>query len=386
MTARRASVVALSLLALAFPARAAEPEAKLVAAKPGDPPAVVVALDKAQLAALAGAKPTADEFAKGARLVVAEGTPDEVAKRQAVAGDWSATADGLRFEPLFPLAPGTKYRVFIDLAALPRANIKATAFMLDVAVPKPPPGPRVSVVAVFPSANRLPENTLRFYVQFSRPVARGDVYKRVKLVRDDGQAVASPFLEIDEELWSADGTRLTLLFDPGRVKRGLVPREEDGPILEEGRRFTFAIDASWPDLDGRPLVAGHTKTFDVFAPDDQPVNPDDWALMAPRAGSMSPLIVRLAKPLDRALLGRMLWVADATGKRVEGTATVGGGERVVTFAPKAAWAKGDYKLMVDAQLEDVCGNRVGEPFELDVLKPIPAKPVHKTADRPFAVK
>ncbi len=106
MTAR-ASVITLSLLALALPARAADPEAELHAAKPGDPLAVViVGVEKAQLAALAGAKPTADEWLKVARLVVDEGTPAEVAKRQAVAGEWSVTADALRFEPQYPLAPG----------------------------------------------------------------------------------------------------------------------------------------------------------------------------------------------------------------------------------------------------------------------------------------
>jgi len=42
--------------------------------------------------------------------------------------------------------------------------------------------------------------------------------------------------------------------------------------------------------------------------------------------------VRLAKPLDRALLNRMLWVTDASGKKVDGTLTVGGGERWLSFA------------------------------------------------------
>ena len=313
----------------------------LVAAKAGDPPAVeITGIDKTTLAALAGAKLTAAEWAQVARLVVDDGTPDEVAKKPPVAGDWSVTATALRFEPQFPLAPGVKYRVFCDPGAAPRAKLKGGAFALAVFIPKPPPGPRVGVLGVFPSANRLPENTLRFYVHFSGPVARGDVYKRVKLVRDDGRPIAFPFLEIDEELWSNDGLRLTLLFDPGRVKRGLAPREEHGPILEEGHSYTFTIDATWPDAEGRPLSATFKKAFSVSAPDDEPVWPDQWKLVAPRAGSDAPLMVRLAKPLDRALLARMLWVTDAVGKRVDGTLTVGGGERVVSFAPAKPWRAG----------------------------------------------
>ena len=82
----------------------------------------------------------------------------------------------------------------------------------------------------------------------------------------------------------------------------------------------------------------------------------------------------------------MLWVTDAAGQKVEGTVSVGGGERVVTFAPAAPWRRGDYKLVVDTRLEDVCGNRVGEPFEVDVFKPITRKIEGKTAERPFAVR
>ena len=61
-------------------------------------------------------------------------------------------------------------------------------------------GVGVSVVALYPSSDRLPENTLRFYVQFSGPVARGDVYRHLRVVRDDGTEVPEPFLEVAEEL------------------------------------------------------------------------------------------------------------------------------------------------------------------------------------------
>src|SRR5262245_1358453 len=109
-------------------------------------------------------------------------------------------------------------------------------------------------------------------------------------------------------------------------------------------------------------------------------------MIPPRADSDAPLILRRAKPLDHALLGRMIWVTDAAGKKVDGQITVGGGERVVTFVPAKPWARGDYKLVVDSRLEDVCGNRVGEPFEVDVFKPITRKIEGKTAERPFTVR
>jgi hypothetical protein len=386
MNAARASALALLLLTSVMPATGAEPAVKLVSTNPGDPPAVVITgIATADLDALTGAKLAVDEWPKVARLVVDDGKPDEVAKKPPMAGGWWVKDNALRFDPQFPLVPGVKYRVFCDLGAAPRAKLKGNAFSLAVFIPKPPPGPRVSVLHVYPSANRLPENTLRLYVHFSGQVVRGDVYKRFKLVRDDGKQILSPFLELDEELWSADGLRLTLLFDPSRVKRGLVPRETEGPILEEGRRYTLTVEASWADTDGRPLAASYKKSFSVSAPDDEPITPDEWKLTAPRGGSDA-LLVRLAKPLDRALLGRMLWVTDASGKPVEGMLTVGGGERVVSFAPAKPWVRGNYKLMIDASLEDVCGNRVGEPFEVDVFKPIPLKREAKFAERPFAVK
>jgi len=386
MTVRCASV--LVLLVLIFPLRAADPPTvKLVSAKPNESPSVeITGIDKTYLAAVADAKLTAAEWPKVARLVVDEGTPEAVAKKPPVAGEWSIVAGGLKFEPLFPLVPGVKYRVFCDFGAIPRSELKGDAFSLSVSIPKPPPGPRVRVLSVYPSANRLPENTLRIYVHFSGPVTRGDVYRHFKLIRDDGKQVLRPFVELDEELWSADGLRLTLLFDPGRVKRGLTPREEHGPILEEGRSYTFVVDANWSDTEGRPLLSTYKKTFVATAPDDEPIWPNQWKLIAPRVGSDTPLQVRLAKPLDRALLGRMLWVTDAAGKPVPGTPTVGGGERVVAFTPAKPWVRGDYKLMIDETLEDVCGNRVGVPFEVDVFHPIPLTPMTKLTERPFVVK
>jgi hypothetical protein len=360
-------------LAITLPAAAQE--AKLVSARPGDPPAVEVTLPKEAVAKLKASMPTDKEWRDVFRLVVAGGKDEELLARPPIAGTYALTDTGVRFEPQFALVPGLEYRAIV--------NDKPGA---TLSIPKPPPGPRVGIAAVYPSGNRLPENTLRWYVHFTGPVKRGEVYRNFKLVRDDGVEVKSPFLELPEELWSPDGTRLTVLFHPGRVKQGLVPRLEEGPILEEGRRYTLTISGKWEDTEGRPIVAEYRRSFTAGPADDEPVDLGLWTLMPPRAGSDSPLIVRLPKQLDHALLGRMVSVVDASGKKVPGTVTVGGGERVVTFAPAGLWSRGEYKLVADTRLEDVCGNRVGEPFEVDEFRPVTGKIEAKFSERPFTVR
>jgi hypothetical protein len=375
-----------SLLLLALPAQAADPPTIGLMEIPGKGRVVEVQVAKEVASRLKATPPTAKEWNTILRLVVAGGTADEMAKRPPVAGTYRVEADAIRFEPQFAIVPGLKYQATFAPARLPGGSPEATAVTTILEAPKLPPGPPTTIAAVYPSANRLPENTLRLYVHFSGQMTRGEIYRHLKLIRDDGKEVNRPFLEIDEELWSVDGLRITLLFHPGRVKRGLEPREEEGPILEEGRRYTLVIDQNWKDAEGRPLVATHRKTFSVGPPDDEPVNPDQWTMIPPRARSDSPLILRLAKPLDRALLGSTVWVTDATGQRVAGEATVGGGERVVTFAPAQPWKAGTYRLVVDSRLEDVCGNRVGEPFEVELLRPADRKIDTKPTERPFVVR
>ena len=265
-----------------------------------------------------------------------------------------------------------------------RIDAKPQPIVLALSIAKPPPGPPTTLSAVFPSANILPENALRLYVYFSGQMTRGNIYRHVKLIRDDGREVKRPFLELDEELWSSDGLRATLFFDPGRVKRELVPREQDGPILEEGRSYSLVFSREWPDAEGRPFPADFKKTFRVGPPDDRAIDLGTWSMMAPRSGSDAPVILRLGKPLDRALLGSTISILDASGKSVLGETTVGGGERVVTFAPAQPWIAGEYRLVVDPRLEDVCGNRVGEPFEVHLAKPKQAQTI--SYERRFVVK
>jgi hypothetical protein len=216
-------------------------------------------------------------------------------------------------------------------------------------------------------------------------MSQGNVYRHFKLLGPSGKPVELPFLELQDELWDAEGKRLTLLFDPGRIKRGLKPREELGPVLEEGKTYTFLVDRRWRDAHGSPLKKGYRKTFKVLAPLNTGPDPRTWKVQPPAAGSARALTVRFPRPLDHALLGRVLWVADAKGKVVAGNVSVSNEEKRWHFIPSELWRAGNYALLVDTTLEDLAGNNIERPFEVDVFRPIQRKVKTKTVKIPFQV-
>jgi hypothetical protein len=281
-----------------------------------------------------------------------------------------AVQDGtLTFVPRFPLSPGVTVRA---VANLPDGRTVQRDFQAAAT----PPRAATYVEHVYPSASLLPANQLKFYVCFSAPMRKGEAWQHLRLLNASGAAVELPFVEIDEELWDRDLKRLTVLFDPGRIKRGVLPLEEVGPAIEEGGRYTLVVDRAWTDANGTRLREEFRKQFSVAPADREAVDPSRWRLTAPAAETREPLAVEFPKPMDHELLLRSLEVSGARG-RLTGSITVDREERRWLFTPREPWAAGDYSLLIDSFLEDLAGNRVGRPFDVDTarqkLKPVPAQ-------------
>ncbi|HVA50583.1 MAG TPA: hypothetical protein VNH11_29830 [Pirellulales bacterium] len=290
----------------------------------------------------------------------------EIADQPPLAGRYEHVGGTIRFTPRFPLQPGMRYRA-VYRAGGGVANDGAGLTEVFV-VPAAAARPASRVAAVYPSAATLPENQLKFYLYFTAPMSRGGAYQRLRLLDGQGKPVDLPFLELAEELWNPAGDRLTLLLDPARVKQGLAPREEVGPVLVAGRRYTLVVSRDWPDAAGHPLMAEFRKDFQVAPPDETCPSPRTWRLAIPRPATRSALIVQFGEPLDRALLARMLWVDDGQGRRVPGEIEIGSGEASWCFRPERPWRPGRYKLMADALLEDLAGNSIARKFELDARR------------------
>ena len=184
------------------------------------------------------------------------------------------------FIPRFPLSPGLHYRAEWRPSS---GDLIRASFEL----PRSQTSPTAFVEHVYPTASVLPENQLKFYIHFSAPMSRGEAARHIRLLGPDGVAGRLPFLLHDDELWDPDGRRLTLFFDPGRIKRGLVPHNESGMAIIAGQRYMLVIDAGWRDATGLPLTSEFRKEF-LGAPAD-PISPDpkSWLVVAPKAGRRS---------------------------------------------------------------------------------------------------
>jgi hypothetical protein len=343
-------------------ALAAEPKVRFATIEHGKHLVVEVAgLSDANLKQLKNA--ASPEFSAILSVRVAGGSSD-------LLGTYTLTESALRFESRYPPGAGVTFRATFDPKKMPH-HPDGQLVAAEGTVPKPAGGASAVIERIYPSGDKLPENQLRFYIHFSAPMSRRNAYEHLKLLDEHDKPVVGAFLELGEELWDPAGKRFTLLLHPGRVKRGLRPREEAGPILEEGKHYTLVIDAGWPDADGNPLKAGSRKSFSVVAPDETQPDPKKWTIAAPPAGSAKSVMVAVEKPLDHALLQRLLSVVDADGKPVDGTPAVSDGETRWTFTPAKSWAAGRYRLRIDTALEDRAGNSIARPFELDLVQPRP---------------
>ena len=301
-----------------------------------------------------------------------------------ILGSYSVEDGVLVFRPRFPLSPGLKYRAFFSPRVLGFAEQGDREAFFEI--PPIETESSTKVEHVYPTSRVLPENHLKLYLQFSAPMSRGEAYERIHLLDvETGEEVELPFLELDQELWNRDFTRFTILFDPSRIKTGLVPNIEEGRAIEKGKTYSLVIDREWRDATGLPLMTEYRKTFTGGPFDDVAPDIETWKIIVPEWNTLAAFTVRFPEPMDRGLLDRLIAVVDAAGNSVEGRIEIDAGETRWSFIPDAPWRAGDYELVVGTELEDLAGNTLAGLFEVDVFEVDDAS-VTETESIPFKIE
>ena len=265
------------------------------------------------------------------------------------------------FKPRFPVSEGTTFNIQVSTDP----KLKPGNFLVKTPAKKVIP---TNVEQIYPTSDVLPENTLKFYVHFSAPMRKGDVYRHLQIREVGGKLVELPFLEIEQEFWSRDSRRLTLLLDPGRIKRGLKPRKEMGPIFELGKTYELVVDGKWPDGNGRPIGKDFAKRFRIAAEDFQQPNPSRWKKKIPPKNSKQSLVISFKESLDHSMLQTAITVLDSQGKPVAGEIEISKNETRWSFSPESQWISGKYTIELNSRLEDNAGNSIEKQFDVDVFE------------------
>jgi hypothetical protein len=116
------------------------------------------------------------------------------------------------------------------------------------------------------------------------------------------------------------------------------------------------------------LKVDFEKNFKVVAADREPPNPLRWKITPPKPKTKNPLTVVFDEPLDHALAQRILRIHDSKGTSVGGTVKLDAMDRTFTFTPNDRWSAGVHKIIVPTIIEDLAGNNIGKPFDLDTAE------------------
>jgi hypothetical protein len=277
---------------------------------------------------------------------------------QPLAGRLERDGRDVLFVPRFPFVEELRYSLLVDgveVGSILRAG--------------PPGSASARALEIYPSADELPVNQLKLYIEFSRPMSEGYASQAVGVQRlDTGEPLDGVLLEMQPELWDSERHRLTLLLEPGRIKRGLAPNLEAGYPLIEGIAVEIVVEREFRDAYGQPLLEGARRRYEVGPAVRTRVDPAAWSLTQPRAGSSDPLTVEFDRSLDRALLARCLHVHDREGIGVAGRLMIAHGERSCHFTPRSPWPAGAHLLRIDARLEDLAGNSLRRVFDRDLTQ------------------
>ena len=314
------------------------------------------------IAVLASSTRLSDLLKSVFRVIVAE-VPSPGDSLPDVSGRYLLNEDEVRFIPTFPFDSDVKYRVIFDAKPL-GFLLTEEPLMLEFLIRSDKEAAALTEVThVYPSCDLLPENLLRFYVCFSNSMQQGRALDEISLLDSKGQPVPDALYRPPVELWDRTIRHLTVLLDPGRLKRWVGPNIELGPPLKAGQMYTLEIGSGMIDLTGRPLRELFHKHFLVGDPVRERISLESWELLPPATGSRQALVLLFRSPLDWGLLRQRITVRSAGGSVIAGHVVVDQCEKRWNFTPTSPWLLGVYQICVGSGLEDVCGNTITAAFD-----------------------
>ena len=276
---------------------------------------------------------------------------------QAVLGSYKFQHGTFGFRPRFPFEPGTCYQAAVPILSLAELHFCPELRSLQTTA---------NQVTVYPTGKVVPANILRFYLYFDMPMRADNPYKHINLINSQGDTVSNVIYPAEPALWSSNQQRLTVLLDPGRVKRGLMANKQWGLAFAPGSEYFLVISKDITDQWGNSLTEDYVHPLLISETDYHSPDMNSWNITIPVINTRGLLKVEFDEPMDHAQCSR--WINISLNDHIlEGSWELGDNEMWAAFSPNTPWTAGAYQVMVYNKLEDRSGNSIRKPFEITSL-------------------
>lgn len=283
-----------------------------------------------------------------------EVTEEETSSSTPILGKIKEKENTVYFIPLVPFGWNQKYTVFYN----------HTIRYFSLPIPKDYESLKIS--KIFPSASRLPSNILKWYIKFSKPINKNNIYKYIRFVSDSGDTIPRAILPLENALISDDGTLLTIWVEPGRQKRNLIPNKQLGSVFSNNKKYQLVISKEIKDTNGVSMLEDFYKQFIIINADRNKPNIRNWQIKIPIADSMSDLLIYFEESIDYGSSIDNILILDDKGQSVKGDCTLLNEEKIFSFKPKKQWKKGKYEIYFDSAIEDLAGNNLNRLFDDEI--------------------
>ena len=219
------------------------------------------------------------------------------------------------------------------------------------------------VIDIYPSADSIPANILRFYIKFSHPMQETGILKHIHLSHENGKNITGVFFDNDYELWNKERTVVTILVDPGRVKKGLFANNTMGWAFDVGKTYALTVDSLLLDFNDKHFEKSYTKSFMTVSADTIAPDIKNWTVNVPLSKTNMPLKINFKDNIDHISACTLIQVIDKNKKVISGNIFLKNSEKEWELIPKNHWEKGSYTIIVSSHLEDIVANSIYGVFD-----------------------
>ena len=286
--------------------------------------------------------------------------------QQPVLGIYKKNGSRFTFTPIIPFNAGQSYEVIED------GND-----YLEFTVEKELKQEReaTKLLKIYPEVDTVPENLLKMYFTFSKPIQQSEQFLDFVTVFD--QKTKEPlkiFLPLENELWNKDHTEITLWLDPGRIKQDLIPNKELGKPIINRKTYEIVLLNTLRDADGERINQEYRKIITVAERDGKKPTINDWELTIPAKNTKESIGISFGEALDANMLTETIQVFTIDNVLIDGNFLTSKKSNSTLFVPKELWKQGNYKVVIDSKQEDLAGNNFNRLFDTDLQAKKSLKP------------